>query len=189
MRASAAAVRYRPPCEQRSPIATAGAPRTVLFDQRFWPGIVDGSIMLAFRRWRKPTVRSGGRLRSPAGELAIESVKVITEAAISDSEAHRAGYESRDALLRELNASRGHTLSHSLLPGGSGQPDRSERTRRALKRRHRRDPQPPRAHGPRQSVDAANAATHRRTARHTSRRPRGDNRKRNASLQSKGSQA
>ena len=79
----------------------------MLFEQRFWPGIADGSITLAFRRWRRPTVRSGGRLRSPAGELAIETVEVIEEAAITESDAHRAGYESRDSLLRELNAREG----------------------------------------------------------------------------------
>ncbi len=79
----------------------------MLFEQRFWPGIADGSITLAFRRWQRPTVRSGGRLRSPAGELAIESVDVIGEAAITESEAHRAGYESRDTLLKELNAREG----------------------------------------------------------------------------------
>jgi hypothetical protein len=79
----------------------------VLFEQRLWPGIADGSITRAFRRWRKPTVRSGGRLRSPVGELAIESVDVISEAAITDSEAHCAGYESRNALLRELNTREG----------------------------------------------------------------------------------
>jgi hypothetical protein len=79
----------------------------VLFEQRFWPGIADGSITLAFRRWRRPTVRSGGRLRSPAGELGIESVGVIDEAAITESEAHRAGYQSRDSLLRELNVREG----------------------------------------------------------------------------------
>jgi hypothetical protein len=79
----------------------------VLFEQRFWPGIADGSITLAFRRWKRPTVRSGERLRSPTGELAIESVDVINETTISDNEAHRAGYESRDALLMELNAREG----------------------------------------------------------------------------------
>jgi len=79
----------------------------VLFEQRFWPGIADGSITLAFRRWRRPTVRSDGRLRSPAGELAIENVGVVDEGAITESEARRAGYASRDSLLRELNAREG----------------------------------------------------------------------------------
>ena len=79
----------------------------MLFEQRFWPGIVDGSITIAFRRWRRPTVRSGGRLRSPAGELAIENVDVIDDTTISDNEAHLAGYESRDALMKDLSAREG----------------------------------------------------------------------------------
>jgi len=79
----------------------------VLFEQRFWPGIADGSITVAFRRWRRPSVRAGGRLRSPAGELAIETVDVIEETAISESDARRAGYPSRDALLRQLNSREG----------------------------------------------------------------------------------
>ena len=46
-------------------------------------------------------------MRSPVGEVAIESVDVIDEAAITESEAQRAGYESRDTLLKELNAREG----------------------------------------------------------------------------------
>jgi hypothetical protein len=79
----------------------------MLFDQRFWPGIADGSITLAFRRWKRPTVKAGGRLRSPVGELAIESVDVIDEDAITDDDAHFAGFASQDDLLRELGAREG----------------------------------------------------------------------------------
>ena len=52
-------------------------------------------------------MRAGGRLRSPVGELAIESVDVIGAKAISEIDAQRAGYESRDALLRVLDAREG----------------------------------------------------------------------------------
>jgi len=52
-------------------------------------------------------VRAGGRLRSPVGELAIETVGLIAETAISESEARRAGFASRDALLRQLNSREG----------------------------------------------------------------------------------
>jgi hypothetical protein len=76
----------------------------VLFDQRFWPGIADGSITLAFRRWKRPTVRAGGCLRSPAGELAIESVEVVNETAITEDDARRAGFESHDELVREMTS-------------------------------------------------------------------------------------
>jgi hypothetical protein len=79
----------------------------VLFDQRFWPRIADGSITLAFRRWKRPTVKAGGRLRSPVGELGIESVDVIVEASISEDDARCAGFATRDDLLRELGAREG----------------------------------------------------------------------------------
>jgi hypothetical protein len=74
----------------------------MLFSQRFWQGIADGSITVAFRRWKRPTVRAGGNLRSPGGYLAIDSVEVTEEAAISEQDARHAGFPSRDELLAEL---------------------------------------------------------------------------------------
>ena len=65
--------------------------------------IRDGRVTLAFRRWRRPTVRSGGTLLTSIGQLGIASVSVIPEAAITDAEAAQAGYASRQALLQELN--------------------------------------------------------------------------------------
>lgn len=103
---SAAAGRFQRPFGRRLR-PTADLFDRVLFDQRFWPGIADGSITLAFRRWKRPTVRAGGRLRSPLGELAIEGVDVIDGAEITESDASRAGFESRDALLRELDTRAG----------------------------------------------------------------------------------
>lgn len=74
----------------------------MLFPARLRPGLADGSVTLAFRRWRRPTVRAGGTLRSPVGVLAIDAVEVVPVAAISDDEARAAGYPSRDALLADL---------------------------------------------------------------------------------------
>jgi hypothetical protein len=79
----------------------------LLFKERFWAGIEDGSITLAFRRWKRPTVRTGGRLLHPAGELAIDAVDLVTEESISEEHARRAGYVSRQALLAELGRYRG----------------------------------------------------------------------------------
>lgn len=42
--------------------------------------IVNGDVTLTFRRWRKPTVRAGGHLRTVVGELAIEAVDVVVHA-------------------------------------------------------------------------------------------------------------
>lgn len=75
----------------------------MLFRQEFLDGIRAGSVTLAFRRWRRPSVRSGGTLLTPVGQLEIGSVSRIEEAEISPDEARRAGYSSREALRAELN--------------------------------------------------------------------------------------
>ncbi len=75
----------------------------VLLPRRFLDGVADGSIDLAFRRWKRPTVRAGGRLRTRIGELAIGDVRPVARAAITAAEAVRAGYSSRAELLRVLD--------------------------------------------------------------------------------------
>ncbi len=62
--------------------------------------IVSGEVSLVFRRWRKPTVRSGGSLRTALGVLRILDVVPVTEAEISEADASRAGFSSRAALLK-----------------------------------------------------------------------------------------
>jgi hypothetical protein len=81
--------------------AGARLPRVLLRDAVF-QRIVRGEITLAFRRWRKPTVRSGGTLRSARGVLAIDEVRPIEAREIDDAQARRAGYAGRSQLLEEL---------------------------------------------------------------------------------------
>ena len=61
-----------------------------------------GEIDLVFRRWRRPSVRTGGRLRTVIGELAIVEVAVVDPRAISDEQARRAGFADADAVRTEL---------------------------------------------------------------------------------------
>ena len=75
---------------------------SVVFKERFWPGLRDGSITVAFRRWRRPSVRAGGTLQSPGGVLAIDTVEVVEEAAIDDDAARSAGYVDRSEAMRNL---------------------------------------------------------------------------------------
>src|SRR3954447_831541 len=75
--------------------------RVVLFRQDILRRIGEGEVTLAFRRWRKPTVRAGGTLRTGAGVLAIESVEVVDESDVTDADARRAGAVDREAVLRE----------------------------------------------------------------------------------------
>lgn len=79
----------------------------MLFSKRFWPGLADGSITLAFRRWKRATVKAGGTLQSPVGQLAIEAVEHTSLRAISADDAKRSGFETKAALLRELEKREG----------------------------------------------------------------------------------
>ena len=74
----------------------------MLFNLRALDGIAAGEIDLAFRRWKRPTVRAGGTLRTRAGVLAIEVVEPTSQRAITAADAHRAGFQSRAELLRSL---------------------------------------------------------------------------------------
>ena len=69
--------------------------------------IVSGDVSLVFRRWRRPTVRSGGSLRTALGVLRIVDVAPVAEAEISETDAGRAGFSSRAALLEGLGAREG----------------------------------------------------------------------------------
>jgi len=64
--------------------------------------IGEGEITLAFRRWRRPTVKAGGTLRTKAGVLAIESVEPIGEDEVTEADARRAGAPDRETLLARL---------------------------------------------------------------------------------------
>lgn len=67
-------------------------------------GIAAGGVSLAFRRWRSPTVKAGGTLRTAIGVLAIETVDIVREDGISRAEAKAAGYASLQELLSDLQA-------------------------------------------------------------------------------------
>jgi len=69
--------------------------------------IVGGEASLVFRRWRRPTVRAGGTLRTALGVLRILDVAAVAEADISEADAARAGFSSRAALLNELGSREG----------------------------------------------------------------------------------
>jgi hypothetical protein len=62
--------------------------------------IAAGEVTLAFRRWKRPSVKAGGRLRTSIGELRIVSVDRIDETQISEEDARRAGAASRADLVK-----------------------------------------------------------------------------------------
>ncbi len=85
-------------------------------------GIAEGRITLAFRRWKRPTVRAGGELRTAIGVLAIDAVDAIKEADITEGEARLAGYPSRDALIAELDRRSAGDLYRVALHRAGGDP-------------------------------------------------------------------
>jgi hypothetical protein len=76
----------------------------LLFPSRFLKGIADGSITLAFRRWKSARAKVGSRHTSPVGLIEIDAVDVVELEDISVEDALNAGYESLDELIAWLSA-------------------------------------------------------------------------------------
>ena len=74
----------------------------MLFKQPELARIQAGEITVAFRRWRRPTVATGGTLKTAVGVLAIESVERIDENGITSVDAARAGLTDVEAVKAEL---------------------------------------------------------------------------------------
>jgi hypothetical protein len=69
---------------------------------RFREPIARGEVTLTFRRWKRCQVVAGHRYRTAAGRLEVDDVKVVDASRITNSDARRAGFASREALLGEL---------------------------------------------------------------------------------------
>lgn len=85
--------------------------------------IATGEVTLAFRRWRRPTVKAGGTLRTAVGLLRIDAVDEVGESAVSEADARAAGQVSRAALLAALRAHTAGVLYRiRLAPAGIADP-------------------------------------------------------------------
>ena len=80
--------------------------------------IVDGTVRVAFRRWKRLTVRAGGTLLTSHGVLAIQEVEAISVDAVSEADALAAGHRSRAALLDALGDGPGTVYRVSLSYAG-----------------------------------------------------------------------
>jgi hypothetical protein len=74
----------------------------MLFPQRLWARLNDGTVTVALRRWKRPTVKAGGTLQSPGGLLGIDELAPVDPDDVTDDDARAAGYESRDEALADL---------------------------------------------------------------------------------------
>ena len=67
-------------------------------------GVADGSVTLAFRRWRKQDVQPGSEFRTVAGVIRVEAVEVVEVVdAITDEDARLAGWPDAARLRRQLD--------------------------------------------------------------------------------------
>jgi biotin operon repressor len=74
----------------------------VLFEQRLRDGLHDGSITLAFRRWRRPQVVAGHHYRTRLDMVCAEAIDEVTPTEITKAQAREAGYPDVAALLANL---------------------------------------------------------------------------------------
>ncbi len=74
----------------------------MLFPRRFWSGIADGSVTIAFRRWKRLQVTPGKPNRTPGGIVIIDSVEVVTPAEINEHDARSAGFATPDEVRASL---------------------------------------------------------------------------------------
>lgn len=66
--------------------------------------IVAGDVDLVFRRQKRPTVKTGGTLRTAVGVLEIVRIEPIELGDVTADDARRAGFADVDALVADLTS-------------------------------------------------------------------------------------
>lgn len=74
----------------------------MLLPARVAQGVADGSVDVAFRRWKTVRVKVGAPFLTSAGLIEATSVDQIAVEEISDDDARRAGFESADQAIGRL---------------------------------------------------------------------------------------
>lgn len=76
----------------------------MLFKEIHLKGIKTGKISLAFRFWKKAAVKKGSLIKTSIGVVEITAVTIVDATQITNTDANRAGYATRDELLQALYA-------------------------------------------------------------------------------------
>ena len=79
----------------------------MLFKRAILAKVRAGEVSVAFRRWRKPSVKAGRFLATSIGRLAIDEVRPVREADITEAAARLAGEASRADLMAALAKGKG----------------------------------------------------------------------------------
>jgi hypothetical protein len=72
--------------------------RHVLIRRITLDAIAAGTVSAVFRRWDRPRVRPGGTQRTPVGVLEFTAVEPVDLAALTEQDAHAAGFADLPAL-------------------------------------------------------------------------------------------
>jgi len=76
----------------------------MLFQTRFHDPIRRGEVTATFRRWRQPQAKVGGHYRlHTGGVIEVTRVEVVEREAIGAVDVARAGFETFEALFREVD--------------------------------------------------------------------------------------
>ncbi|HKE64681.1 MAG TPA: hypothetical protein VKB59_08520 [Micromonosporaceae bacterium] len=77
----------------------------MLFELRLREGIHDGTITVAYRRWRRTQVVAGGHYRTGLDMVEVVSVRIVDPARITTVDARRAGYPDATAARAAIRES------------------------------------------------------------------------------------
>lgn len=82
----------------------------MLFRKQALDGIAQGSVTLAFRRWKKPTVKQGSRVRTAHGVVRIGGIKATALDGLTDADATASGFQNLAALRDMLSPDDGNPV-------------------------------------------------------------------------------
>lgn len=89
----------------------------MLFRRETLDGILSGEVTLAFRRWKRPGVKPGGRQRTGHGSVRIGAVQVVDLRRLTEADAKAAGFASLAALREMLGPDNGDPVYRIELAG------------------------------------------------------------------------
>lgn len=76
----------------------------MLFKNKILEQIYSGEVTLAFRRWKRPSVKKGSLIHTQVGLIKINEVSKITIKEISERDALLAGYKDLKSLTDDLKS-------------------------------------------------------------------------------------
>ncbi len=74
----------------------------MLFKQAHLEGIRSGAVSVAFRCWKKPSVKKGTLLNTSIGLVEVVSIVPVTEESITNTDLMKTGFGNREQLLKSL---------------------------------------------------------------------------------------